>query len=132
MGEVVQKIDVQPTRLDLNLYAGDGVSIRLVCTQSDGTTPIDMSGAMEAHIRVKRLDADPPLVAFASDMTDAVNGIVVMSLTEEQTRSLSEHESAIHGKFVGDWDLQWIPTGSDPRTIAQGKVGCIADVTRSD
>lgn len=123
------KINLLPESLDLSLYAGDGVSFRMIITNGSNA-PLDISGSMNAQIRLKRLDPDPPIVSFAISMIDAYQGIVRISLTGEQTAELSQHESTKDGKFAGVWDLQWTPAEEEPRTLVQGKVECVADVTR--
>jgi hypothetical protein len=115
------QINLQPQVLDLALYAGDGVEFRLVCTDKAGA-PIDITGTVKAQVRVDRLTPDPPVVAFSVNSTDAYLGIIVLSLTGAQTATL--------GKFNGVWDVQWTPAGEQPRTLCQGKVECVIDVTR--
>lgn len=122
-------INLQPEVLNLALYAGDGVAFRLLCTDPSGD-PIDLNGSVKAQIRLDQLAADPPLVEFAANMVDAYLGIVVLSLTGEQTHSLSVHPSSVDGKFSGVWDVEWDPSTSEPRTLCQGSVGCVSDVTR--
>lgn len=123
-------INIQPEVLDLGLYAGDGISLRLNCKDSDGA-PVDVSGGVKAQIRLDRLNPDDPaLVEFLIGLVDAYLGIVVLSLTGTQTQLLVDDPSAKSGKFTGVWDLQWTPSGSEPRTLVQGKVECVADVTR--
>ena len=122
---MVAQIDVQPEILDLNLYAGDGLKFRVICTDGDGA-PIDINGEVSAEIRLKRLDPDPPVASFSINTVDAYQGIIVLSLTGDQTADLV----ADSDKFSGVWDLQWTPAGSEPRTLCQGKVGCVIDVTR--
>jgi hypothetical protein len=126
---MASQINVQPDVLDLALYAGDGVSIRLLCTNSSGA-PIDVTGTVKAQVRLAPITEDPPIVEFAADMVDAYLGIVVLSLTGEQTQELSDHPSSTAGKFVGVWDIQWEPAGLEPRTLSQGRVECVSDVTR--
>lgn len=115
------QINLQPQVLDLLLYAGDGVEFRLVCTNGTGA-PIDITGSVKAQIRVDRLTPDPPVSTFTVNSVDAYQGIIILSLTGAQTQQL--------GKFIGVWDLQWTPAGQQPRTICQGKVECVIDVTR--
>lgn len=122
-------INVQPQELDLKLYAGDGFTFRLICTDSAGD-PVDITGSVSAQIRRDRLTPDdPPLESFAVVLTDAYIGIVVLSLTGDQTQALSD-DDGVNGKFVGVWDLEWDPATSEPRTLCQGTVECVADVTR--
>jgi hypothetical protein len=122
-------ISVQPPVLNLSFYAGDGLAFRLICND-ETDEPIDVSGVIEAQIRLDRLMEDPPIVEFSSDLTNAANGIVVLSLTGEQTQQLIDHPSTKKGKFTGVWDTQWLMNESEPRTLCQGKVECLADVTR--
>ncbi len=121
-------IDLKPQILDLSLYAGDGVSFRLICTDKAGA-PVDVTGSVEAHIRLNRNKEEEPIVQFASDLVDAYQGVVVLSLTGEQTQMLVDHSSASEDKFTGVWDVEWEPADSEPRTLCQGSVECVADVT---
>jgi len=77
-----------------------------------------------------RLEANNPIVEFATNMVDSYQGIVVLSLTEEQTRELVMDPSAKAGKFLGVWDIQWTPANTPSRTLCQGTVECVSDVTR--
>lgn len=122
-------INVQPDILNLALYAGDGFSLRLLCTNGAGA-PVDITGAVTAQVRLTHIADDPPLVSFAANMVDAWQGIIVLSLTGAQTRLLSDDPSSLAGKFTGVWDVQWAPSGSQPRTLCQGEVECVSDVTR--
>ena len=124
---MAKTINLQPEVVNLSLYAGDGATLRLVCTDNTGT-PIDITGSIAAQIRINRLDETSPLATFSVIMTDAADGIVILSLTGDQTDTLMD--SAVNGKFTGVWDIEWDPSGFEPRTICQGKVECVADVTR--
>jgi hypothetical protein len=126
---VAREINVQPQILNLALYAGDGISFRLICTDKTGA-PVDLTGTVKAQIRLHPITEDPPIVEFTAGMVDAYLGIVVLSLTGEQTHELSIDPSSKAGKFVGVWDIQWAPEGAQPRTLCQGKVECVSDVTR--
>jgi hypothetical protein len=126
---MANQINLMPDVLDLILYAGDGVEFRVLCTDGNGA-PIDMTGIVSAEIRLQRLDPDPPIVEFTVNMVDAYEGRVTLTLTGQQTMELSTHPSSKKGKFTGEWDMQWTPDGSEPRTMCQGKVECSSDVTR--
>ena len=113
-----------PPTLDLELYAGDGVAIQFTLTDSNGVVfPLD--GVVTSQIKAKRSDTDP-LVEWVVDEAGFASGVVTLSLSGEQTASL------INGKpqFAGVWDMQYVPTGSEPMTFFQGKILCDADVTR--
>lgn len=118
------KIDLSPGIVDLVLYAGDGADFRLIFTDKDGE-PVPLTGEMEAQIRIKRLDADPPSAEFTIDLGVPEEGIALLSLTGLQTQALAPET-----KFKGVWDLQWTAEGSQPRTLCQGKVECLNDVSR--
>jgi hypothetical protein len=126
---VTNQISVQPDVLDLNLYAGDGLKFRVICAKGDGS-PIDINGAIKAQIRKQRLEPDPPVETFSINTADAYQGIIILSLTGEQTAALAMNGSGTPGKFSGVWDLQWTPAEEEPRTLCQGKVECVVDVTR--
>jgi hypothetical protein len=118
-----KSISYNPQVLDLTLYAGDGAGMRFTLTDSDNL-PLNVTGAVVAQIRLTRDAPDPALATFAVDVTDGADGIVVISLTGDQTLDLAPEE-----KFVGVWDLEWTATNSEPMTLCQGKVECLPDVT---
>ncbi len=119
-------INVQPQVLNLMLYAGDGFKARLTCKDPEGD-PVDMNGTIRAQIRLSRAAPDPPLASFVIGVIDAYQGIIVISLTGAQTKSLMDHASG--GRFVGVWDLEWDSASDEPRTLCQGTVECVYDVT---
>lgn len=123
------QINLLPEVLDLILYAGDGITFRLICTNA-ANAPVDITGTVEAQVRKDRLEETDPIVEFSANMVDAYLGKISLSLTGEQTRQLVDHPSSKDGKFTGVWDIQWTPAGLQPRTLCQGKVECVADVTR--
>jgi hypothetical protein len=118
-------INIRPQVLDLMLYAGDGVEFRLICTDT-GNAPVDITGGVRAQIRSDRVTDEPPIAEFSVGLVDAYQGIIVVSLTGEQTRQLVAEKDP----FIGVWDCQWEPANSEPRTLCQGKVECVADVSR--
>lgn len=122
-----QTLNFRPTILNLLLYAGDGLSIKLTCKDTAGN-PIDINGAVTAQIRLDRVHPDdPPLASFTVSLVDAYLGIISLILTGTQTLSLlGDGEN----KFDGVWDVQWTPMQSQIRTLVQGSVECVADVTR--
>jgi len=126
---MANEINLQPQVLNLALYAGDGVEFRLICTDKAGA-PVDVTGIVTAQVRLTPLTADPAIVDFTASMVDAYQGIVVLSLTGDQTHSLSAHPSSKNGTFLGVWDIQWAPANKQPRTLCHGSVECVSDVTR--
>jgi hypothetical protein len=122
-----QTLNFRPTILNLLLYAGDGINIRLMCKDTAGD-PIDITGSVTAQVRVDRLHpTDQPRASFTVSLVDAYLGAVGLALTGAQTLALLENGV---NKFDGVWDVQWSPAGMQPRTLVQGEVECVADVTR--
>lgn len=117
------KIDRTPETLDLTLYAGDGVSIRLGVTDNSGN-PVTVSGELKAQIRERR--GAPEVSAEFDTVPEAETGSVIISLTGEQTQALITGDD----NFSGVWDIQWRPTNGEPVTLTTGAVICNADVTR--
>jgi hypothetical protein len=121
-----QKIDLTPQELDLVLYAGDGVRLPLVVTDNDDPpNAVPLTGTVRAQIRIKHSDTTPA-ATFDVDMTDADTGNVILSLTGAHTQALVTSDK----KFKGIWDVEWTPSGAQPRTLMQGKVECDPDATR--
>ena len=121
-------ISLLPATQDLKLYGGDGVQLQLIVSNGAGQ-PINLTGTLKAEIRESRVN--PAIKAtFTTDITDAANGVALVSLTGAQTASLHGSPNPIE-KFSGVWDLQWTPQGSEPVTILQGAVESNLDVTRS-
>lgn len=119
-----KKLSFIPQTLDISLYAGDGAGIRFTITDSLGAV-LPITGEMKAEIRANREDVDPALATFDVDLSDFADGIVLISLTGEQTHALITGDEI----FTGVWDLEWTPTGDEPATLVQGKVECYPDVT---
>lgn len=113
-----------PQTLDISLYAGDGAGIRFTITDSTGAA-LPLTGEMKAHIRASREEPDPALAEFAIDLADSATGVVLISLTGEQTHALINGDE----KFKGVWDLEWISLNNEPATLVQGNVECLPDVT---
>jgi hypothetical protein len=125
---MANQIDLQPQVLDLILYSGDGFKARLSC-KTPANAPIDITGAVVAQIRSDRTHpASPPIASFTVDMVDAYLGIIKLSLTGDQTQALTDDNDG--AKFSGVWDVEWDPADDEPRTLCQGKVECVADVSR--
>jgi hypothetical protein len=122
-----QTLNFRPQILNLLMYAGDGLNIRLTCKDKVGN-PIDITGSVTAQIRLDRVHpTDPPLASFTVSLVDAYLGIIGLSLTGAQSQSLLPEGQ---NEFNGVWDVQWTPQNLQIRTIVQGEAECVADVTR--
>jgi len=124
----VATLSLVPQVVGIALYAGDGAALRI--TVRDVATPpapIDLTGTVRAQVRASRPDVNP-LLDFAVDTSDAANGVVVLTLTGDQTASLL---GGTEGPFSGYYDVEWTPAGAEPVTLVQGDVSCVLDVTRN-
>lgn len=119
------KISVVPQRVDLVVYAGDGVSLRLDVINADTGANLDLSGEIDAQVKAKRSDTDA-LTEFAVNTDEAADGVLYLALSGEQTAVLTDGP-----QFKGAWDVQWMAVGQEPRTLVQGSLTCDLDVTRS-
>ena len=123
-------ISLIPEMLDLKIYGGDGVKLRLTVTTPLGE-PMDISGGIAAQIRTSRPNATIQ-ADFGVDTADSTNGIVMLTLTGDQTADLHTNGTAPVERFVGVWDVQWTPEDDAemPVTLVQGAVESSLDVTR--
>lgn len=120
---VTPKLSLLPDTLDLELYAGDGVMLKLSVTDN-ADAPLPVEGEILAQIRKTR--KDPDVVAeFAVDLIQGEEGFFFISLTGEQTAGMVGEKP-----FKGVWDVQWKRPDEEPITLVQGKVECGADVSR--
>jgi hypothetical protein len=117
-------VSLTPPFVNLVLYAGDGANLRLTAFDLDGE-PFDLRGDVRAQIRQTRRAVDA-LVDWEVEMAEAGEGILVLRLTGEDTRSLMGDLD----KFKGVWDCVWTMVDSEPVTLIQGDVQCDLDVTR--
>ena len=111
---------MQPTRLDLSPYAGDGFAFSLTFTDKVTGDPWPVPGVWNAEVRALP-DADVVLATFAIDTTNADTGVVLLSLGGADTRALPP---------TAWWDVQQTAPGAEPRTWYRGQVKTTADVTR--
>lgn len=121
----VGPVSFEPPTLNINLYAGDGAVLTIETFRS-ASEPLALTGELVAQIRPARTSAEI-LEEFSVDMDRATEGVVVLSLTAEQTDGL-----LVRGQRDARavWDLEWLPPGGEPITLLQGTVRCVRDVTR--
>jgi hypothetical protein len=123
-------ISLVPQSLDLSLYGGDGVELRMTVTDSGGS-PVPLTpGTVDAQIRGSRTTVGDAIAIFSTDLTDGATGVVILSLTGTQTEGLHGPSDGLSERFSGVWDVQWTPDQGQPITLIQGKVDSALDVTR--
>lgn len=111
-------LSATPAILDLNLYAGDGVTIAFEFTEAGEPWPT--LGTWEADIRAT--DKSEEVIANFGVIVDDEAGLVTLSLSGEQVRDLGT--SAVY-------DLQQVIPGAEPRTWYRGNIKVGWDVTRA-
>ena len=116
------EISLLPMNVDIELYAGDGASLRLVVQTIDGD-PVPIDGTVRAQIRASR--TNPTIAAsFTPDLSEGLDGVIALSLSGLDTASL------VNGSdFSGVWDVEWDATDREPITLLQGKATCSLDVS---
>lgn len=120
------QVSVIPQRIDLAVYAGDGVELRLTAVDAKTGDSLDLAGEIGAQVKANRSDTEP-ITEFAVNTEQAADGVLDLSLSGVQTAALLTDSS----QFKGSWDVQWLADGEQPRTLVQGNLTCILDVTRS-
>lgn len=121
--------NVKPGNLDLTIVQGANFSRTIQFKDSEGVV-IDLTGVtIEAKIRREFSDA-AALQAFTASVTDAANGVVVISLTAAETAALSlTGSSNQRAQSLGVWDLELTDTGRVERML-QGKVTLSQEATK--
>lgn len=109
-----------PGVCNLTVTAGDGYSVALTFTDDDGEA-LDVS-AYTHSAQVRRIPGAADAEDFTVDEAEAATGVVTISLTAEQTRSLRPGTNF--------WDLERAVGDGDPQTILGGKFTVLYDVTR--
>jgi hypothetical protein len=136
---------VVPT-VDLLLRSGDYWSARLLITDAgdhnrDGViedpgnpTPLNLAGyTVLAQIRPSK-QSSTVLATIAVDTTNAATGILVLSLTAAQTRSINDPATSGKDSISAFYDFQVTPPAPDndkPLTWWEGKVTDQMDVSRT-
>jgi hypothetical protein len=112
-------LTARPTRVDLRIYAGDDLAVKVNVNLPDGT-PADLTGVTaKAQIRYRASDPDP-IAEFTSSVDPA--GFVLLGLDAATTATLPSSAS---------WDCALLfADGSPTTTIASGFVRTRGEVSR--
>lgn len=113
---------------DFTIDQGADVAFQLELTEADGSTK-DLTGHTVAAKMKKTFasDADDTVEFTAIVAAPATDGIVVLSLTNEQTDALSTR-----GRYVYDVELTYYDSDSNAivERILEGKIKVTPSVTR--
>ncbi len=108
-----------PGEYDLLIYEGDSFRLEVLVREKKGGPPVDLTGLV-ALSQIRNRPGGKLIVSFTTEIPNPVDGIVVISLTADQTRVLPS-------KAV--WDLELDGGISNRHTILAGKVTVCPDVT---
>src|SRR3954467_14790097 len=106
------KISRVPETLDLALYAGDGVAIRLSLTNSTGD-PIGVTGTMRAQIRTSR--SSPEVSAEFTAVPE--DNAIVISLLENKHKRLFQVTNHLQGCGI----FNGSPKEENPQRLYEGR-----------
>jgi hypothetical protein len=110
-----------PPTLDLNVYAGDDVTITLTIEEPGGF-PYDLTGTLLAQIR--KAHGQEVVGLFTINVPDPPTGVCYLTLTDDMTRALGV-DGGRHS-----WDLE-LTDGSDIiTTIVKGALSTSLDITQ--
>jgi len=111
---------VQVTNFDI--YQGDTLSMVLRLTDTDTGEPIDYTGATaRGMLRTNYNDASPA-GTFTCVFTDAANGVLSVSMTDEQTAALSFTKA--------EYDIEVEDAGGSVRKVLRGKATLLREATK--
>jgi hypothetical protein len=94
------QISVIPKRVDLVVYAGDGVELQLSSVNAKTGDNLDLAGELDAQVKANRSDTEP-IVEFAINTEQAADGILELSLSGEQTAALITSAFVTIQRIVG-------------------------------
>lgn len=101
----------------------------LTLTNPDGSA-VDLTGCtLRAQLRRKALDAGI-LIALTCTITDAVNGVATIGLTDEQTAALTAGEDPGQPDSRAKWDLELEDAAGGVTPVFYGNVVIHREVTR--
>jgi nitrogen fixation protein FixH len=114
-------VGIVPATVNLTIEQGNTWSASLTFTDGTGTA-INLTGyTFTAQIRPS-YSSSTVTATFTCTVTDAIHGVVTLSLTSDQT-------AALPAPFTGQWDL-WMSSPATALRIMAGNVTVVPRVTR--
>lgn len=115
--------------MKLTMYRGDSAAFNLSAKQSDGSPMNLTTGTLfftvKSHSR--QLDTDALLQKSTGNgitVTDAVGGLFTVTLSPSDTADAYAPSYMV-------WDVQYVTSGGNVYTLADGQLLLKADITRS-
>lgn len=127
-------INTLPPVLDIVAYAGDDT--RITINLSSAGVPVDLSGTHEAEIRLTRsgdvlgvINIENPGIGQVEIVLDSETSALLVADIDVESTEYFGNDLITAPMFKGVWDWNFI-VGSETKTLAQGKITVIKDVTR--
>lgn len=126
------KVSTLGERLDLELHQGASLlPVRHTLLQSDGTTPVDLTGyQVRGQIRRTALDAAVVATFQCQLAPDPTLGYYQFSLTDEQTAAITCGPKITDAASLYEWDIELEDPAGNVRCTFSGLVRVKAGVTR--
>jgi hypothetical protein len=111
---------------EITLDQGADASIELHLVNTDGSVKNLTNHTVSAQLKKNFNSTDSDTTTFVSTISDAVNGICTISLTNSQTDALKA------GRYVYDVELSFADSSGDTiiERILEGKITVTPSVTR--
>jgi hypothetical protein len=111
---------------ELTIDQGADASIELHLVETDGTKKNLTNHAVAAKLKRNYNSDSADTTDFLASVTDATNGICVLSLSNTQTDALRA------GRYVYDVELSFVDSSGDTiiERILEGKISVTPSVTR--
>lgn len=106
-------MSIKPARLDLSFPQGDDYALTISFVDI-ATAPINYTG----HTFTAKLKQGSTSVSFAVNVTSIATGVLVLSLTDDQTILLPTSLS---------WNLQKVDLSGNKDTLIRGSVSVLTD-----
>lgn len=114
-------LDLIPKELDLKLYVGDDPRLKLTFwTDKTKTETVDLSDYTGWAASIKSKDGESE-TAFTFDLTDAADGVVILSLDGDTLRGFPHQGNR--------WDTKVIDPDGREVSLYRGRVLIVEDVT---
>ena len=116
-----QSIGRRPPRVHLHMVRGHAFGpVSIALTGPDGTTPINLTGALlYAQVRRKASDAEA-LAEFVVTVTNASGGLASMSMTEAQADNIPALDDHTAPGSQSMWDVVMVDSLGTPLVLAGG------------
>lgn len=115
----------------LEILRGDDEVLDLAFKQADGTTPLNITGALGIWFTAKRSSLDDDVDALIAKILTAGQIVITNAAGGLATVTINAADTAAIEPTTLVWDAQIKDAGSNIRTAASGTLKVVGDVTRA-